>query len=75
METINTILSFIGILIMLPLFISTIVLIVLGVGGLIKKDYTKFKEFLKIWKYLILAFFILLVLHFVANFIFISTTQ
>ena len=48
METINTILGFAGYLIMLPIWILAVILIILGIIGLFKKNFVKFKKTLKI---------------------------
>jgi len=69
METVIFILTIIGIIIMLPIAILALALIVLGIIGLVKKDYKNFKMILKIWGYCWLAFFILLVIHLIITFV------
>lgn len=74
MEKIDIFLTLIGFIITIPLWIIAVILIVLGIMGLIKKDYTKFKKTLKVWGYFWLAFVILLIIKFVSTFIFYSTS-
>jgi hypothetical protein len=68
METITTILTFVGYAIMIPIWIIAILLIIFAIMGAVKKDFTKFKKALKIWGYFWLAFLVLLVVFFITRF-------
>ena len=68
METITTILTFVGYAIMIPIWIIAILLIIFAIMGAVKKDFTKFKKTLKIWGYFWLAFLVLLVVFFITRF-------
>ena len=68
METITTILTLVGDVIMIPIWIIAILLIIFAIMGVVKKDFTKFKKALKIWGYFWLAFLVLLVIFFIIRF-------
>ena len=69
MEKILIAVSFIETLIMIPIWGLAAALIVLGIIGLVKKNFVTFKKVLKIWGYLWLAFLVFLIIQFVATFI------
>lgn len=69
MEITNKVLGFLGYLIMLPIWIMAVALIVMGIIGLVKKNFVNFKKVLKIWGYFWLAFLVLLIIKFAATFI------
>jgi hypothetical protein len=69
MEKINIILGFIGYLIMIPIWILAVVLIVLGIIGLFKKNFVNFKKVLKVWGYFWLGFLLLLIIKFISTFV------
>lgn len=68
MEKLNTILTFIGFIIMTPIWIMAIALVVMGIIGLVKKNFVNFKKILKIWGYFWLAFLVLMIIKFIVNF-------
>lgn len=63
----ETILTLVGYVIMIPIWIIAILLIIFAIMGAIKKDFTKFKKVLKIWGYFWLAFLVLLVIFFITR--------
>jgi len=64
-----TILSFLGILTMIPTVIVLLVTICFGLYGLVKKDFSHFKKSLKIFGILVAILFVILVIYFIVSFI------
>lgn len=73
MEIIKFILGILGMIAILPSIFLVPAIIITGIMGVAKKDYSNFKKFLKIWGYTLLALVIVLFLHLIATFIFAGT--
>jgi hypothetical protein len=72
MEIVQMILSFLGIIVMLPFIVITIILVISAVIGLIKKDYQFLKKIFRIWKWNLLILIIVIVLYVIVNFIYLE---
>ncbi len=68
MEVIRQIIGFVGIVIVIPIWGLTGVLIIMGIVGLVKKDFAYFKRVLRVWCYCWLAFLALLLVYFIITF-------
>lgn len=69
MEKINVAVGFISTLLMLPIYGLAIALIVLGIMGLIKKNFVTFKKVLKIEGYFVLVLVIVFAIQAISIFV------